>query len=328
MSWLFSRALVEASSGGISSDGGLYAPSSATPTPQVFSLRVKTTDVCRRFPSGTTCERLTDARGAAVLTWCLAASPVRTSPTRARVQESPAPAPVYGPKWRGSSVRWDRDSSSWKTVPCSPAEASTSFSGIWPRWGMMHDGVCSEQLTPVRPTSGSASGSSESYPTPTAQDSPTRGNRSSSPNAAFRPGLAMMAARSMWPTPRKCSAMAAKITPESAWAPGRFPNLETVVGQRTWPTPTASDGPTPCARDYRDYRDNGSSPELARHSTTLATHAGGPLNPLWVEWLMGWPLGWTDLRPLETDKFRQWQASHGVDSQEWDSILERTGSDD
>ena len=30
---------------------------------------------------------------------------------------------------------------------------------------------------------------------------------------------------------------------------------------------------------------------------------GGALNPTWVEWLMGWPLGWTDLKPLETDKY-------------------------
>jgi hypothetical protein len=29
---------------------------------------------------------------------------------------------------------------------------------------------------------------------------------------------------------------------------------------------------------------------------------GGKLNPDWVEWLMGWPLGWTDLKPLEMDK--------------------------
>ena len=26
----------------------------------------------------------------------------------------------------------------------------------------------------------------------------------------------------------------------------------------------------------------------------------GKLNPTWVEWLMGFPLGWTDLKPLET----------------------------
>ena len=29
---------------------------------------------------------------------------------------------------------------------------------------------------------------------------------------------------------------------------------------------------------------------------------GGSLNPTWVEWLMGWPLGWTALKPLETDR--------------------------
>jgi hypothetical protein len=26
---------------------------------------------------------------------------------------------------------------------------------------------------------------------------------------------------------------------------------------------------------------------------------------------MMWPPEWTDLRPLETDKFREWQHSHG-----------------
>ena len=38
---------------------------------------------------------------------------------------------------------------------------------------------------------------------------------------------------------------------------------------------------------------------------------GGHLNPTWVEWLMGWPVGWTDLKPLETDKFQLWQQQHG-----------------
>jgi hypothetical protein len=38
---------------------------------------------------------------------------------------------------------------------------------------------------------------------------------------------------------------------------------------------------------------------------------GGKLNPSWVEWLMGWPLGWTDLKPLETDKFQKWLDEHG-----------------
>lgn len=39
--------------------------------------------------------------------------------------------------------------------------------------------------------------------------------------------------------------------------------------------------------------------------------AGGALNPTWVEWLMGWPLGWTDLKPLVTGKCRNVQQRHG-----------------
>lgn len=37
---------------------------------------------------------------------------------------------------------------------------------------------------------------------------------------------------------------------------------------------------------------------------------GGQLNPTWTEWLMGWPLEWTALKPLATDKFRQWRQQH------------------
>jgi hypothetical protein len=33
--------------------------------------------------------------------------------------------------------------------------------------------------------------------------------------------------------------------------------------------------------------------------------------PMWTEWLMGWPLGWTDLKPLEMDKSHYVQQQHG-----------------
>lgn len=36
----------------------------------------------------------------------------------------------------------------------------------------------------------------------------------------------------------------------------------------------------------------------------------GLLNPTWVEWLMGWPLGWTALEPLGTGKFQEWLQQH------------------
>jgi hypothetical protein len=35
------------------------------------------------------------------------------------------------------------------------------------------------------------------------------------------------------------------------------------------------------------------------------------LNPSWVEWLMGWPIGWTDCEQSEMAKFQAWRRSHG-----------------
>mgnify|MGYP001566717063 FL=1 len=39
--------------------------------------------------------------------------------------------------------------------------------------------------------------------------------------------------------------------------------------------------------------------------------SGGPLNPEWCDWFMGFPIGWTALEPLEMRKFQQWQHLHG-----------------
>lgn len=62
--------------------------------------------------------------------------------------------------------------------------------------------------------------------------------------------------------------------------------------------------PTPRAFMHKDSC-------VDRGKGNLGEVVGGPLNPPWVEWLMGWPLGWTDLKPLEMDKFRQWFEQHG-----------------
>ena len=42
---------------------------------------------------------------------------------------------------------------------------------------------------------------------------------------------------------------------------------------------------------------------------------GNP-NPTNGEWLMGWPIGWTDLKPLGMDKWLAWQQQHGGCSDE------------
>ena len=70
--------------------------------------------------------------------------------------------------------------------------------------------------------------------------------------------------------------------------------------QAKWPTPTS-----------HNAKECNSPSEMNRNTPTLAAQAGGKLNPTWVEWLMGWPLGWTDLKPLETDKFPSVPQEHG-----------------
>lgn len=42
-----------------------------------------------------------------------------------------------------------------------------------------------------------------------------------------------------------------------------------------------------------------------------AMRGGGKLNPEWVEWLMGWPIGWTALDSLATAWFRNKPRSLG-----------------
>ena len=51
--------------------------------------------------------------------------------------------------------------------------------------------------------------------------------------------------------------------------------------------------PTPQARDFRTgHQERFFAP---KRSKNLKDQIGGQLNPTWVEWLMGFPIGWTDL---------------------------------
>ena len=52
----------------------------------------------------------------------------------------------------------------------------------------------------------------------------------------------------------------------------------------------------------------------AKMSEGLRTCETDPafLNPSFAEIVMGWPLGWTELEPLATGRFREWQQRHSV----------------
>jgi hypothetical protein len=107
--------------------------------------------------------------------------------------------------------------------------------------------------------------------------------------------------------------MAARITPEAVEkAPSRFPNLETVLAMRTWPTPTVNE----TIGVFRQVTMRGDSPRIISNNgiegqARIGDVIGGRPNPNWIEWLMGWPMMWTALEPLAMDRFREWLQQHG-----------------
>jgi hypothetical protein len=292
MSWLFSQALVEAFSAASCSAGEPSAPSSGSPTPRAYLPSDRMTAFSRPSRFGMTFAPLTDDRGAALLTWYLAGFPARTSALPAKAPASLASDQACGLTWRASLAKFDPDSCSWKTVQLSLLGDSELSSVTWPRSGMTAGGQCWELPTLERPTSATDSGLR--VPTPIANDAEKRGN--------FDPvrswGLAGFA--KLWPTPTSTlGTNGGRVTPTKAREGG---TLIEALSARTFATPTA--------RDWKSGK--ASQATMERNSRPLSEQVGGSLNPTWVEWLMGWPLGWTDLEPSATAKYLPVMQQHGA----------------
>lgn len=66
--------------------------------------------------------------------------------------------------------------------------------------------------------------------------------------------------------------------------------------------------PTPTAHNAKE----GAYPaEYARNTPTLAAVLGGKINPCRTEWMMAWPIGWSDLKPLAMDNVQSLLRAHG-----------------
>jgi hypothetical protein len=100
-------------------------------------------------------------------TFFAAASPARTSATRASGQGSMASAADYGASSPVLLANYDRATRSWRTSQlCLDGEWS-EFSETWPRSGMTRNGIAYQLPPLVRLTDGIESGS---WPTPTCMD--------------------------------------------------------------------------------------------------------------------------------------------------------------
>jgi len=157
-------------------------------------------------------------------------------------------------------------------------------------------------------------GCSVVFPTPTKSDG------TGGPGHSGRDGgMNLRTTVQFWPTPRATDG--AKGGPNQR---GRKGDLMLPSAVRQWPTPAARDWrkgghpadlernspnlpsavliPTPTVKGNHNRK--GSSPTSG---DGLATWAGGSLNPMWVAWLMGVPIGWTSFDCSATE-WSRWLA--------------------
>jgi hypothetical protein len=287
MSWLFSRALVEEFSLANCSETEPSAQLNVMPTQQLFWHNDKMMDCSRFSRFGVTCALLTEVRGAELLTAFLAGFHVKTSALPEVVPDLKASDPASGASLRASFARWSPESFGWKTVQCSLLEDSRESLRTLPRWGLMRNGMLYLRQT-------------------------------------LAPGISVTGYGSLLPTLTVCGNYNAKGSSATSGD-----GLHTVL--KLLPTLVADDtgsrktkyaqGGTPLSlavkllptHERRDFRHPGRS-RLERtggtHGECLPQEIGGPLNPDWCEWFMGWPVGWTALSALAMDKFQEWQQQH------------------
>lgn len=328
-------------------DGAPSALLSLIPSAVASYSPASAMESCLASPSGMTYEPSTARDGAVTSTSSAGDFPVRTSVSPAVATALTANEAASGWRWPGSFVKYDSHSRTWKTRQLLLLGGSVEFSESWPRWGSMRNGECSERTMLALHISENAFGFL--LPTPTASEYGTRNNGKRGDGSVFAtagaPSLSTMARKNQWPTPRSSDGThGGRITPRKSREGGNI--IEAVSARTIWPTPTANDSrgsgsrntksskahfglsltdavrgdggrvrarrslfATPLSRDHRSGLV--SQETLDRNSRPLNEQIGGPLNPTWVEWLMGWPIGWTDCAPLEMVKFQQWLRSHG-----------------
>ena len=276
MSYTYLLEQEEESSAECFSDIPASALSSGTSTPARSCLPDNETDACHASQSGTMCKLSTASLGEGVSMSCAEDFPARTLAQPERAQESKEIDLECGNTWRESSVKFDLVSLSWKTHRCLWEEVLPWCSVILPKWGMMRGGELWERTTRALHTSENESGF---WPTPCANE-----------------------------TGEKPEKLMERMKKYGRTGSEVHMKLSTKV--QMWPTPTAHNAKE-CDAPRSAHRNE---PTLTHQARGGDKTLPNKLNPVWVEWLMAWPLGWTDLNALETDKFQQWLDSHGKSS--------------
>jgi DNA (cytosine-5)-methyltransferase 1 len=286
---------------------------------------------------GMTYKPLTESRGEELLTLYLADFHARTLAQPEKVQELKETNPQCGNTWQGSLGRLDPSTSLWRTAQCSLLEDLELSLQTFPRWGLMQNGALYQLPMLVRTISEKEYGLEPNNETFFHTPNTMGLDGGSNSRKALK--------KRMWLTPR---VVEVDETPENfrRRMNNKRPNdrkngFGSLTMQVKWPTPMSTEHkanrqtrenhqngltqavlqaetkmlPTPCNRDYKGAVKFGKritkSGKTQNYGEQLPNVVGGQLNPTWVEWLMGWPAEWTDLKPLEMDKFLYVQQQHG-----------------
>jgi hypothetical protein len=186
----------------------------------------------------------------------------------------------------GSLANADLDSFSWKTSQLSLFGGLTDFSWNSMRWGMMRGGQLFQPSRWEPRTSGDESGL---FQTPLASDGEKMGWRSTAAGPVY--GLSAAAARGLLPTPTASEGGTNQSASEGSAIRA---SLGYLARTETLPTPRA-----------RDWKGGGKD--------CLDSAVGGQLNPQFVEAIMGYPIGWTELNALVTPWFRTRRGKRSKD---------------
>lgn len=261
----------------------------------------KKTDIWIDSQYGTILQRLTVDHGKGPLISFPGGSLVKTFQQQEKAKGLMENDQDSGEKCRGWFAKYLPDLSLWKTPQCSLLEDCIEYSETWPKWGTMLDGACWELMTPEQGIKGSEFGS---WPTPTKRD------YKDGPSPRYRDGKLQLDTlgrailnggnqiQQNYPTPtNSMMTMGDMVQAQFSGSDPKRPKYKDV---KNFPTPTV--------QDFKRRGPNSKQQGLSN----IAPKGQGQLNPNWVEWLMGWPKGWTDLKLLETDKFQQWQQSHSL----------------
>jgi len=281
-------------------------------TPEKSLCNARGTESCHGSQCGMMLQPLTETHGEDTLLSFAEVSHAKTSAQQEKAQGSQESEADCGRSLQESLAKYDPVTCSWKTPQCSLFGDLELFSGTWPRWGMMRTGVCWELSMPAHLTRGIESGYLH---TPTSNEDSYRLNGNSQQSKSLG-ALARKEAigQPMRPTPRVGGQECYETRAKRKGHEMAMSYLESAVDYREhfFPTPGTtgmSNGSGNCEKSNK-LHEMGLITDEERRS--MRSGNGGQLNPTWVEWLMGWPLGWTDLKPLETDKFQQWLNSHGI----------------